>query len=300
MTEVNSTLCPVCNTARTILLKSLSVAMLLSAWKEQFGIDIRAEVRDVSVLYLHECVVCGLRYFTPLGLAGSSLLYTTLERFDWYYMPRKWEHDIALQDLQGWSKVLEVGCGVGDFVARMRETGLDAEGIELNNSAVQTAQARGLPVRRIDLADLAAECAGQYNAVCSFQVLEHIPNPGDFLQSSCALLKPGGRLMVGVPNADSYLRYQFNLLDMPPHHLTRWPPAVLERLPEYFPLRLIRIEREPLADYHVPDYVYTSLNRFVGPLNRQPLRNFVAWLIRRTGIRKRLTGHTVYAAYERI
>jgi len=106
--------------------------------------------------------------------------------------------------------------------------------------------------------------------------------------------------MLGVPNADSYLRYQYNLLDMPPHHLTRWPPRTLARLPEFFPLRLIRLEKEPLTNYHVPDYVDASLKMFFGPLNRQPLRILAAWLIRHTGLQKRITGHTVYAVFERI
>jgi len=292
--------CPLCHSPNLALRKSVTVDSLFKAWEQEFGIDIHSELGDISVIQLFACKSCGLEHFIPDNLSGSAGLYASLDKFDWYYMPRKWEHDLALHDLPGCQVVLEIGCGTGDFVARMLENGItSAEGIELNESAVQNAQSHGLPVRRIDLADLAIEKTGQYDAVCSFQVLEHVPNPGDFLQSSCALLKPGGRLMVGVPNADSYLRYQFNLLDMPPHHLTRWPPAVLERLPERLLLRLIRLEREPLADYHVADYVDTFLNRFVRPINRQPLRHLLTWLIRHAGLQKRITGHTVYAAYER-
>jgi SAM-dependent methyltransferase len=291
--------CPLCASPEATLVCDIPATKLVEGWQRQYSINIKPELKDVTTIRLFACIDCSLRYYIPSSLAGSASLYAALDRFDWYYMPRKWEHDVAIHDLQGRSKVLEVGCGVGDFVTRMRENGWDAEGIELNDSAVQTAQARGLPVRRIDLTELAAENTGQYDAVCSFQVLEHVPNTGDILQSCCALLKPGGRLIIGVPNADSYLCYQFNLLDMPPHHLTRWSPAVLERLPAYFPLRLFRLEREPLASYHVYDYVDTSLNRFVGPLNRQPVRNSVAWLILHTGLYKRITGHTVYAVYER-
>jgi 2-polyprenyl-3-methyl-5-hydroxy-6-metoxy-1,4-benzoquinol methylase len=291
--------CPLCASPEANLVCDIPATKLVEGWQRRYSINIKPELKDVATIQLYACIDCSLRYYIPPGLAGSASLYAALDRFDWYYMPRKWEHDVAIQDLQGRSKVLEVGCGVGDFVTRMRENGWDAEGIELNDVAVQTAQARGLPVRHIDLTELAVEKTRQYDAVCSFQVLEHVPNTGNFLQSCCALLKPGGCLIVGVPNSDSYLRYQFNLLDMPPHHLTRWSPVVLERLPDYFPLRLVRLEREPLASYHIHDYVDTSLNRFVGPLNRQPVRNSVAWLILHTGLQKRITGHTVYAAYER-
>lgn len=280
-------------------MQEIPAIRLVEGWQRRYGINIQSELADVSMIRLLECLDCSLRYFTPPGLAGSAALYAALEKYKWYYMPRKWEHDIALQDIDDRQKVLEVGCGVGDFVTRLRENGLNAEGIELNENAVQTAQARGTPVRRIDLADLTLECAGCYEALCTFQVLEHVPTPRQFLQDMCTLLGKGGVLIIGVPNAESYIHYQFNLLDMPPHHLTRWTPLALENLARYFPLRLVRLEKESLADYHVPEYVDACLSRLFGPFNRQPLRIFFAWLIRRIGLRKRLTGHTIYAAYER-
>ena len=293
--------CPLCKSLDLDFLSSVPVSVLVKAWKKDFGIDIQSLLENIQTIQLFACQSCHLQHFVPYDLAGTAAFYATLDKFDWYYMPRKWEHDLALLDLKGSQTVVDVGCGKGDFVARMKENGIVfAEGIELNENAVQIAQSHGWPVRRIDLADLAVERAGQYDAVCSFQVLEHVSAPRDFLQGLTALLRPGGKLVIGVPNACSYLRFQFNLLDMPPHHLTRWSPAILTRLPEYFPYRLIRLEREPLADYHVPDYVASCLHRFAGPLNRQPSRILAAWFIRHTGLRKRLIGHTVYAAYERI
>lgn len=291
--------CPVCNSIRYTLRKRIAVEELIKGWKDRFGIDIRDEMKGESIIRLLECRGCGLLYYSRNGIEGSAALYGALEKNNWYYMPRKWEHDVAIPDLYTCQKVLEVGCGEGDFIARLQAAGFDAEGIELNESAVQKSQARGLAVHHINLVDLAVKLPGHYDAVCTFQVLEHVQNPYEFLSASCALIKQGGRLLIGVPNADSYLRFQYNLLNMPPHHLTCWSALALRNIPARFPLRLIHLRREPLADYHVNDYVEVTLHRYARIFNRQPMRIFSAWLIRRTGFRKYLTGHTLYAAYER-
>lgn len=288
--------CPLCASSEARIVQEIPATRLVEAWQERYAIDIRSELDNLISTQLLECRVCGLRYFDPAPV-GSTKLYAALEKFDWYYMTRKWEYEMALQDLLGCVQVLEVGCGPGDFVARLREDGHEAEGIELNESAVQMAQSRGLPVHRIDLLDLAVEKAGKYNAVCGFQVLEHVPNLAEFLHACCRLLQPRGFLIIGVPNADSYIRYQFNPLDMPPHHITRWPLSTLTGLPERFPLRLSRLVKEPLADYHVHEYVNTLFHQYAGFLNRHPLRQLAVWLLHNIGLRRWIVGHTVYACY---
>jgi 2-polyprenyl-3-methyl-5-hydroxy-6-metoxy-1,4-benzoquinol methylase len=103
--------------------------------------------------------------------------------------------------------------------------------------------------------EVAKSHPGTYSAVCSFQVLEHLTKPAEFVKAACDLLPAGGKLILGLPNADSSLGRQFNLLDMPTHQVTRWTIGVLSRLPRWFPLKLVRIVTEPLADYHVDGYV---------------------------------------------
>src|SRR3990172_1931289 len=97
---------------------------LIDGWHKDFGIDIAAELHRHDPVERYECSICGLRFFPP-ELAGSEALYAQLQRFEWYYMPRKWEHDIALAELHRGERVLEVGCGYGDFVARARGAGVE-------------------------------------------------------------------------------------------------------------------------------------------------------------------------------
>lgn len=59
-------------------------------------------------------------------------------------MPRKWEHDVAVQDLSGSQRVLEVGSGRRAFVERLyKEENINAVGIELNSKAVASAKTKG-------------------------------------------------------------------------------------------------------------------------------------------------------------
>jgi hypothetical protein len=85
--------------------------------------------------------------------------------------------------------------------------------------------------------------------------------------------------------------------------MTRWTAEVLSRLQERFPLRLVRIAYEPLADYHVDGYVeaYTDLlaSRGLRILAAPAVRSRLAVLIHKSGFQKLLRGHTIYASYLR-
>lgn len=296
--------CPLCSSQQTSLETSMSVAELVARWKKDANIDVSAEFGNVTVVEYYKCHECALGFFRPDSVAGSPALYEKLENREGYYLPRKWEHDAALQDLDGSHNGLEIGCGLGAFVARVnQEKGIHFEGCEQNPSAVKIGQANGIPIRLETIEELIARTPRSYDAVCSFQVLEHVVNPGDFISKSCELLRPGGKLIMGLPNAKSYIKHIFNIFDAPPHHMTRWSNDILIQLPRWFPLKLERIAYEPLPEYRVAWYVevYDHLLRRYGfGLLLHP------WIISRTmrvlkrpGIRRFLRGDTIYACYVR-
>jgi SAM-dependent methyltransferase len=210
---------------------------------------------------------------------------------------------MALKDLKGLRSILEVGSGEGHFIEKvLLEGGVGARGIDANEKAVGKAQQRGLPVDCMDLQEAASKWTNYFDAVCSFQTLEHVSNPRGFLTAASAMLRLGGKLLLGIPNRDSFLKHQFNILDMPPHHLTRWDSRVISYLPNLFPLSLQHIKEEPLAHYHVDQYV-DAYGKIIGsiPLVRKAcspkIKNLVSSFLRRTGIHLLLKGHTLYAAF---
>ena len=301
-------LSPLTGSADVTLHRRIGCDELIAAWRAHYELDVSPELCGHREIQLYECNQSGLRFFRPADVAGSADFYAALERFEWYYMPRKWEHDIALRDLPECAKVLEVGCGRGAFLTRLgHEKGCQAKGLELNQRGVAAARAAGLSVAGTDVREYAAQHTGEFDAACAFQVLEHVPDVSGFLTALVRLVRPGGRLILAVPNHDSFLAQARDmLLDQPPHHMTQWRARVLACLPTLLPLRLLRIVGEPLASYHVDLYLHVreGCARGGSLLRRLQKRLLRQWarplLLRCTPVRRWIRGQTLYACFARL
>jgi SAM-dependent methyltransferase len=174
-------------------------------------------------------------------------------------MPQKWEHERAIEDLQECHTILEVGCGRGDFVDRLNRTyNKNASGIEFNPEAVARAKKQAIPVSSINIHELAGQDPESFDAVCTFQVLEHITDIYEFLDSLIKLVKSGGKLIISVPNSDSFIQYDpQDILNKPPHHMSQWYFETFNYLTGLFPIKIKNIAFEPLREYHIDWYVNT-------------------------------------------
>ena len=293
---------PLTNESQVSLLDEIPTSRLIADWNNAFSIDITDELKGCSKIELYRCDKTGLKFFMPSTIAGSDKLYVQLQKLDWYYMPWKWEHVIALTSMRKGERILEVGCGIGDFVEAVRSKGFAIEGIELNPAAIAAAQGKKLPVSETTLFDLANQEGEAFDVICSFQVLEHVPDPGVFIKGCISLLKHGGKLILCVPDNDGFLRYQYNILDMPPHHMTQWSLETFRAMEKMFPLRLCRVACEPLASYHVDAYINTYCSRFSDTGNplRLLLNRYTAPFIRflfMKGMRHLFRGQSLYIEY---
>jgi methionine biosynthesis protein MetW len=119
------------------------------------------------------------------------------------------------------ARVLDVGCGSGVLLARMKSLGWDAQGVEVDPGGVTAARARGVPVHQGQLAD-AKFPDNYFDAVHSAHVIEHVHDPVALLRECFRILKPGGKLVILTPNTASFGHKHFRAawlnLD-PPRHL---------------------------------------------------------------------------------
>ena len=110
-------------------------------------------------------------------------------------------------------RVLDAGCGDGNFTASLSEAGFEMSGIDLSDGGVARAKARypAISFRKVSVYDdfLAAfDQAPAFDAIISVEVIEHLYAPRDFIKQAYAALKPGGLLILTTP----YWGYLKNLL----------------------------------------------------------------------------------------
>lgn len=91
-------------------------------------------------------------------------------------------------------RMLDVGCGIGDMLAFRP----DSVGVDINERTVEFCRKRGLTAHRMEPDRLPFDDEN-FDSVLMDNVLEHITEPGPVLGEIRRVLRPGGRLLVGVP-----------------------------------------------------------------------------------------------------
>ncbi len=177
------------------------------------------------------CPNCGL-VFTDLDPTPEELRHTYdlpyfLERQEYYFRnvvadPTGGRADgqIAdfthwldrLESLKGKGRLLDVGCGVGIFLAMAQERGWDAHGVDISEAAVQIATRR--PGVKAVAGTLAEACFPDcfFDVITLLDVFEHFPDPSVELRELERILKEDGLLLLNTPNQESLLRHMAHAL----------------------------------------------------------------------------------------
>lgn len=99
-------------------------------------------------------------------------------------------------------RVLDIGCGAGEFLNFLRQQGIKALGLDLDAQEVARARLRGLDAIQMDAQSFFQNVDESFSAITLFQVIEHVPaGQVEPLLSDCiSALAPGGVLVVETVN----------------------------------------------------------------------------------------------------
>lgn len=289
-----------------MLLTTVPRAELVALYRRELATDIASLVDGDLEFYF--CPRCHIKFFYPV-IPGDEPFYNSLQEFDWYYVTDKPEYQVAKVHIASGDTVLDVGSGRGAFAGHLPHAtfiGLDA-----SEHAGEMARSAGVDVRCQSIEDYAESQSQSVDVVTAFQVLEHVADPHAFVESMLAALKPGGKLIIAVPSEDSFWgQVSNNTLNLPPHHLTRWPDETFRFMATDFNLELEEIYHERVQAIHEEVYFSTLVQGWFlapRPVDRRPVRRVIAgiaWrlarlLSTRVASWTNPNGHTVLAVFRK-
>jgi len=172
-------------------------------------------------------------------------------------------------------KVLDLGCGRGEFLELLGRNGIEAEGLDLNGLMVEACRAKGLNCRRGDLLqELAARPDGSLDGIFSSQVIEHLPPASirRLVELAFAKLRTSGVLVLETVNPLSlFALVHIYFLDLT--HLTPVHPQAAKFMLEAAGFRDVAVrysaplERERLQTLPGADETASIINRDIDALN---------------------------------
>lgn len=119
--------------------------------------------------------------------------------------------------------VLDLGCGVGYGTARLAESARRVVGVDVDDETLEYARRRyaaaNVEFVHADATSLPFGDAS-FDAVCSFETVEHVSGHESMLREVARVLRPGGTFLVSTPRAEITTRLPVN-----PHHRVEFSRA---------------------------------------------------------------------------
>lgn len=180
--------------------------------------------------------------------------------------------------------ILDIGCSSGAFLRTIRSDSWKLYGIELESSTAERARvATGAEIFVGDVME-APFAPGTFDAITSFDVLEHVYDPKAFLSRVFEWLKPGGNYFVAVPNIASWEARTFGSywygLELP-RHIFHFSPGSLRQLANSIGFQEVCLKTAPVsyADLSM-GYLFSAYSERLGmeatPLSR-PTQTNILW-----------------------
>jgi len=230
---------------------------------------------------IHSCQRCGLEFLFPQPADDTlSSIYSSS-----YFLGAKDTESVRRQEALKSAtarlyldaiapfvradkpRLLEIGCGSGDFLIEAQSRGFEVEGLEYSEHAASGANTR-LGRRAVRVGSPETEClpANEYDVIGAFDVIEHLRNPRQALSYLHAALKPGGLVVIATPSLNSWSRHILgrHWMEYKTEHLTYFSRRSLTQLFQGTGFDTIQF----FPNYKVLslDYVSSHFDRFPVPV----------------------------------
>ena len=186
--------------------------------KTQIHLWLKDEFLTKEEFQIHECFNCGLLFTEPrpskekIGDYYKSEEYYSHQENKQGFIPRIYEW-VKIKNLRNKfkmatggltkGKVLDIGCGVGDFLHIMEQNGWETIGIEPSEEAQNIAKKR-MKAQLYTPDQIDQLPSESFNLITMWHVLEHVDDLKTEVYHLERMLKKGGRLVLALPNFKSY------------------------------------------------------------------------------------------------
>lgn len=161
-----------------------------------------------------------------------------------------------IEKILSWAKgpaILDVGCVGGSLNEespywlhqRLKERFADVTGVDINAEAVRNLQSKGYNVFLMNAEELAIDRT--FDSIIAGELIEHLSNPGTFLEAARRHLKPDGRIILTTPYPFAALNFFYALLKFPKtcsnkEHTQWFCPSTLRELARRYGYRVVHLE----------------------------------------------------------
>jgi 2-polyprenyl-3-methyl-5-hydroxy-6-metoxy-1,4-benzoquinol methylase len=227
--------------------RELPREFLLMQLRDYFHAPPPSEIIETDYS-LWRCAETGLEFCQPVS-PGNVAFYKWASGFEVYYPGFRWEYGevarmLALENYFAPSfKVLDVGCGKGDFLRSLDFLPAEKKfALDLNEPAIHACHNLGFNAfcGTVETAIAAGFLKpGEFPAVTSFHCLEHVSQPVEFVRELLRVLVTGGKLLISTPYSPMSFEGQwFDIMNHPPHHMTRWNLAAYRKLADILGVKM--------------------------------------------------------------
>ncbi len=159
-------------------------------------------------LSVYQCPCCGLVQITdkPVSYYKQVIRAVGISREMWNFREKQFKKFVEKYNLKN-KKIVEIGCGFGEYLSVMNKQKVRAYGIEYSQKSVDHCKSLGLKVSKQFIENEKYKIKNApFDAFFIMSYLEHIPNINSFLRAIANNLTDDGVGIIEVPNFDMILK----------------------------------------------------------------------------------------------